>query len=217
MPMLVETEMARINRLIVMGGYSGMTELQFFAAEIDEWKRSQKRKEQITGDAYYEGFHDILQRKRTIIGEDGKLQEVDNLPNNKLVDNQFALMVDQKTNYLVGKPFTVTCKNKTYADLLTKVFDKRFNRLLKYVCEDALKGGLAGCSPIMGIMDSLPSSIFPPKKFFRFGLTMITQFLIVQSGFIPKRFGTGSPRKLWNGWKSSSMMVFGVMCMMEPP
>jgi hypothetical protein len=33
-----------------------MTELQFFAAEIDEWKRSQKRKEQITGDATMKAF-----------------------------------------------------------------------------------------------------------------------------------------------------------------
>ena len=68
-----DTETARINRLILMGGNTGMTELQFFAAEIDEWKRSRKRKEQIIGDAYYEGYHDILTRKRTIIGEDGKL------------------------------------------------------------------------------------------------------------------------------------------------
>ena len=148
--MLVETEMARINRLIVMGGYTGMTELQFFAAEIDEWKRSRKRKEQIIGDAYYEGYHDILQRKRTIIGEDGKLQEVDNLPNNRLVDNQFALMVDQKTNYLVGKPFSLTCRNKTYSEFLNKVFDKRFSRLLKYVCEDALKGGIGWLYPYYG-------------------------------------------------------------------
>lgn len=168
MPMLVETEMARINRLIVMGGYSGMTELQFFAAEIDEWKRSQKRKEQITGDAYYEGFHDILQRKRTIIGEDGKLQEVDNLPNNKLVDNQFALMVDQKTNYLVGKPFTVTCKNKAYADLLTKVFNKRFNRLLKYVCEDALKGGIGWLFPYYGDNGQLAFKHFPAQEILPF-------------------------------------------------
>ena len=150
MPMLIETEMARINRLIVMGGYAGMTELQFFAAEIKEWKDSKKRKEQLVGDAYYEGDHDILRRQRTIIGEDGKLQVVQNLPNNRLIDNQFALMVDQKTNYLVGKPFTVTCKNKTYADLLTKVFDKRFNRLLKYVCEDALKGGIGWLFPYYG-------------------------------------------------------------------
>ncbi|WP_243281151.1 phage portal protein [Anaerotruncus colihominis] len=163
-----ETEMARINRLIVMGGYAGMTELQFFAAEIKEWKGSKKRKEQITGDAYYEGDHDILRRQRTIIGEDGKLQVVTNLPNNRLVDNQFALMVDQKTNYLVGKPFTVTCKNKTYADLLTKVFDKRFNRLLKYVCEDALKGGIGWLFPYYGDDGQLTFKHFPAHEILPF-------------------------------------------------
>ena len=46
-----------------------------------------------------------------------------------LMDNQYALMVDQKTNYLVGKPFTLNCENKGYADLLSKVFNKRFQRL----------------------------------------------------------------------------------------
>ena len=159
--MVYETETTRINRLIAMGAYTGMTELQFFAAEIKEWKESKKRKEQITGDAYYEGDHDILRRQRTIIGEDGKLQMVMNLPNNRLVDNQFALMVDQKTNYLVGKPFTVTCENKTYADLLTKVFDKRFNRLLKYVCEDALKGGIGWLFPYYGDDGKLAFKHFP--------------------------------------------------------
>lgn len=161
MPLFTDTETARINRLILMGGNTGMTELQFFAAEIDEWKRSRKRKEQIIGDAYYEGYHDILTRKRTIIGEDGKLQEVDNLPNNRLVDNQFALMVDQKTNYLVGKPFSLTCKNKTYSEFLNKVFDKRFKRLLKYVCEDALKGGIGWLYPYYGDDGKLAFKHFP--------------------------------------------------------
>lgn len=145
-----------------------MTELQFFAAEIDEWKRSRKRKEQITGDAYYEGFHDILTRKRTIIGEDGKLQEVDNLPNNRLVDNQFALMVDQKTNYLVGKPFSLTCRNKTYSEFLNKVFDKRFKRLLKYVCEDALKGGIGWLYPYYGDDGKLAFKHFPAHEILPF-------------------------------------------------
>ena len=168
MPLFTDTETARINRLILMGGNTGMTELQFFAAEIDEWKRSRKRKEQITGDAYYEGFHDILTRKRTIIGEDGKLQEVDNLPNNRLVDNQFALMVDQKTNYLVGKPFSLTCKNKTYSEFLNKVFDKRFKRLLKYVCEDALKGGIGWLYPYYGDDGKLAFKHFPAHEILPF-------------------------------------------------
>ena len=104
--MFLNTETDRINRLIIRGGGAGMTELQFFAAEIKEWKDSTRRKEQLQGELYYEGKQDILNRQRTIIGEDGKLQVVYNLPNNRVVDNQYALMVDQKTNYLVGKPFS---------------------------------------------------------------------------------------------------------------
>ena len=124
-----------------------MTELQFFAAEIKEWKDSPRRKDQLTGDLYYVGKHDILHRQRTIIGADGKLQVVQNLPNNRIVNNQYALMVDQKTNYLVGKPFTMNCENKTYVDLLSKVFNRRFQRLLKYVCEDSLNGGIGWLYP----------------------------------------------------------------------
>ena len=112
--MFLNNAMDRINRLIIQGGRTGMTELQFFAAEIKEWKDSPRRKDQLHGDLYYEGQHDILKRQRTIIGEDGKLQVVNNLPNNRLIDNQYALMVDQKTNYLVGKPFTLNCQDKGY-------------------------------------------------------------------------------------------------------
>lgn len=144
------TETERINRLIIQGGGTGMTELLFFAAEIREWKDSSRRKDQLTGDLYYAGKHDILKRKRTIIGADGKLQVVDNLPNNRIVNNQYALMVDQKTNYLVGKPLTVNCQNKAYADALNDVFNRRFHRLLKYVCEDAINGGIGWLFPYYG-------------------------------------------------------------------
>ena len=105
--MFENPEMKRINRLILSGG-GGMTESRFFAAEIKDWLASKKRAHQILGSRYYAGQHDILTRQRTMIGEDGQLQTVGNLPNNKVVDNQFALMVDQKTNYLLGKPFTRT-------------------------------------------------------------------------------------------------------------
>ena len=50
----------------------------------------------LDGEKYYAGGHDILSRVRTVIGEDGELTEVKNLPNNKIVDNQYKKMVDQK-------------------------------------------------------------------------------------------------------------------------
>ena len=166
MPM--ETETARINRLIFQGGFNGMTELQFFAAEIKEWRDSTRRKEQIKGDLYYDGKHDILHRQRTIIGQDGKVEPVQNLPNNKLIDNQYALMVDQKTNYLVGKPFTLNCENKTYVEILNKVFNKRFRRLLKYVCEDALNGGLGWLYPFYNDRGELDFKHFPAHEILPF-------------------------------------------------
>ena len=159
--MFLDNAMERINRLILQGGRTGMTENQFFAAEIKEWKNSQRRKDQVMGDLYYEGQHDILQRQRTIIGENGQLQVVTNLPNNRLIDNQYALMVDQKTNYLVGKPFTLNCQDKGYTDALGKVFNKRFYRLLKYVCEDALNGGLGWLYPYYNEAGELSFKHFP--------------------------------------------------------
>lgn len=166
--MLLNTETDRINRLIIHGGGAGMTELQFFAAEIKEWKNSTRRKEQIQGELYYEGKQDILNRQRTIIGEDGKLHAVQNLPNNRVVDNQYALMVDQKTNYFVGKPFSLSCENKAYVDLLNKVFDRRFHRLLKYVCEDALKGGIGWLYPYYNDQGELSFKHFPAYEILPF-------------------------------------------------
>ena len=69
---------------------TSMTRLEFFEAEIKKFKKSQKRKDMIIGEKYYNGDQDILNRKREIIGEDGSLVEVTNLPNNKIVDNQYA-------------------------------------------------------------------------------------------------------------------------------
>jgi SPP1 family phage portal protein len=140
-PFFLETETARINRLIEEGAGRGLTERQFFAREITAWKHSPARLEQLQGVAYYNGRQEILHRKRTAIGQDGKLEEVPNLPNNKVIDNQYAKMVDQKCNYLLGKPVTITCENELYSKQLKKRFHKGFQRLLKYVGEDCLTGG----------------------------------------------------------------------------
>ena len=79
-----------------------MTELEFYARELTDWETSPERREMIDGDRYYTGDHDILKRQRTAIGPDGKLIVIENLPNNRIVDNQYAKHVDQKANYLLS-------------------------------------------------------------------------------------------------------------------
>ena len=67
MPLFMETETARINRLIRAEAGAGLTELEFFAREIVAWEKSAERLEQMAGEKYYSGDHDILSRKRTAI------------------------------------------------------------------------------------------------------------------------------------------------------
>lgn len=100
-----------------------------------------KLPQMMAGERYYSGSHDILKRKRTAISPDGNLIALENLPNAHVVDNQYGEMVDQKVNYLVGKPFAFNCANKDYVQILGKRFNAAFRRTLKYIAEDALNGG----------------------------------------------------------------------------
>lgn len=131
-----------INSILHEDAVSKITDERFIELEIQRFKVSQRRKEMIDGEKYHEGKHDILKRKRTIIGENGQLETVDNLPNNRIVDNQYGKMVDQKKNYLLGQPIVFNTENKVYGKLLKKIFNKKFQRLIKNVGEDSLNTGI---------------------------------------------------------------------------
>lgn len=130
-----------LKRMVAAGAASSMTFKEFLEVEIDRWKHSHKRKTMIDGERYYNGDHDILQRKREVIVEGGARMEDTNLPNNKLIDNQFAKMVDQKTNYLLSKPITYESEDSKYDELLAGIFNAKFQRVLRNGGVDAFCGG----------------------------------------------------------------------------
>lgn len=119
-----------------------VSDAEFVVDEINSFFRSQRFFDMRNGDRYYRYKHDILFRKRTAIGEGGELIEIANLPNNRIVDNQYKKMVDQKCNYLVGQPISVQCDNAAYSEELKKVFNRQFQRTLNVVAEDALNCGI---------------------------------------------------------------------------
>lgn len=126
-----------------------MTDKEFFEKEIRLWKLSPERKAQITGQLYYEGKHDILKRRRTVIGEDGELFGVNNLPDNRVVDNQYCKLVNQKADYLLGRPFVLQGENGDYLKLLKGVFNKRFMKLLLGALKEAVNGGISWFFPVI--------------------------------------------------------------------
>jgi len=151
----------RISHFILYGVNADMSDREYIEQSIMRWKGSPEREMQIKGSLYYDGEQDILLRKRTMIGEDGKLQVVENLPNNHVIDNQYAKMVNQKANYLLGQPFVIDCENEQYADCLKKVFNKRFMRMLKNSGKAAYNGGKCWLYPYYDDEGNLSFRVFP--------------------------------------------------------
>lgn len=141
---------------------------EFLEKEIVKWKNSPQRIMQIKAFRYYDNEHDILKRRRTMIGTDGKLEVVENLPNNKVIDNQYAKMVNQKANYLFGQPVTWECDNEQYAELLKTVFNKRFMKTLKSSGKAAYNGGICWLYPYYTERGEFSFRLFPAYEILPF-------------------------------------------------
>lgn len=121
--------------------------LRRITRDLNDWIVSPIRVKQLDGERYYEGHHDILTRKREAIGENGELTEVNNLPNNKIVDNRYKGLVKQKANYLLGKPLTISGEDRSYVEALKTIFDRKFQRTLKNAAISALQNGICWLYP----------------------------------------------------------------------
>lgn len=155
------TQTELFNQIIKEGAASAMDNRQFIEAEIRKWRGSTQWHEQVSGEMYYHGFHDILHAKRTAIGKDGELEEIKNLPNRKDIDNQYAIAVDKKCNYFLGKPISIDSENQAYADALHKVMNKKFMKKMKNICKKALNGGIAWVYPHFDESGKFKLSVFP--------------------------------------------------------
>ena len=140
---------------------NAMPDIRYLELLLKNWLDSPTRKEQLLGEQYYDGDHDILRREKKVIGSDGALVTINNVPNNKLVDNQYRKLVDQKTNYVLGKPITIATENDEYLKLMTKVFNKKVHRQLRTLAQYAVDGGIAWLYPYYNENGEFKFDVFP--------------------------------------------------------
>lgn len=137
------------------------TDIKYLEKILRKWLDSDIRKEQLLAEKYYDGHHDILERERMVMNSEGTLTPVHNLPNNKLVDNQYRKLVDQKTNYVLGKPLTIATAKSEYLELLNKVFTKKVHRQLRVLAQNAVDGGIAWLYPYYDEQSNFRLAVFP--------------------------------------------------------
>ncbi|MDR0326309.1 MAG: phage portal protein [Oscillospiraceae bacterium] len=136
----------------------------YLAREAVAWLVSPERAAQLAAARYLAGKHDILARERRVIGRGGQLETSRNLPNNRLVDNQYAKLVRQKGNYLLGNPFKFSQKSEA----LERFFTLRRRKIIRAVCEDALSAGIGWCMPYFDGAGRLQLKRIPPYELLPF-------------------------------------------------
>lgn len=129
-------------KAIIEGG-APMSPEQIIKQWLNDWLNSHEYRWMLTGERYYRNKTDILQRKRLVIGEEGKLSEDKNLANNKLVYGFTRKLVDQKVGYLLSKQMSIQSENEVYQKLLNDMFDKSMHRTLKNLGKEAINKGIA--------------------------------------------------------------------------
>ena len=134
-------ETKRINSILELNSQKELF-LKFLENEINSFLKSDERRKMILGEEYYKGNHKILKRERTVIGKNGENEVIQNLPNNKIIDNQYARLVDQKNSYLLSKPLTFYCEEKNFLKRIRNILGKNFFRTIKNIGEDSINCGL---------------------------------------------------------------------------
>lgn len=146
----------------IIRGSAGMSERDFVGRELQRFLSSPMRRDILTGRRYYEGDHDIKQKRREVAlnNQTGHKVNLSTLPNNKIVDNKFDDLVDQKVNYLLGNPLEI----KTEDDLLSNMLGKQFTRTLLNVAKDAYIGGRGYLHPYIADDGTLTFRRMKPEQ-----------------------------------------------------
>lgn len=117
-----------------------LTQEELIKIYIDEFNISKERKDMIKGEKYYKVENDILKRKMIRFDDERPVEDITK-PNNRLAHGFMKNLIDDKVNYLLSKPYTMTCDDEKYLESVQKLLGRRFQKLLsKLGIESSNKG-----------------------------------------------------------------------------
>lgn len=139
------TETARINERIRINAPMDLPDV--IMHYMSQWRASRKREMMKVGERYYNVKNDILERRRTAIGENGQRVPVHNVADNRIAHAFARVLTDQKVQYLFGKPFVIKIdetkeEGGRYEECLNEYIDKGFARTLFNTAKDAVNMGI---------------------------------------------------------------------------
>lgn len=128
--------------MIFNNSINALTMEELIKIYIDEFSVSKERRLMLKGENYYKTENDILNRKMMRY-EDEKAVEDETKTNNRLAHGFMHNLVDDKVNYLLVKPYTLTSDNEKYLKIVEDTLGKRFQKKLGQLGTESSNKGIA--------------------------------------------------------------------------
>ena len=119
-----------------------LTREELIKIYIDEFNASKVRNLMIKGEKYYKVENDILKREM-IRYEDERPVHDETKANHRLAHGFMHEMVEDKINYLLTKPYTMTCDDEAYLKVVETTLGKRFQKKLSQLGTETSNKGIA--------------------------------------------------------------------------
>lgn len=149
--MAAMTETQRLTLLLDRA--RGMNTAEIVESEVDEFRRfAQPRL--LEAEAYY--------RNRSAVQR--KTARYESRSNTKIEHSLLRKLVDQKVNYLLAKPFTISSKSAAYEKALNGVFDARARAEVKSLGKEAIKKGIGWVQLYIGEEGTLRLKRLPTEQ-----------------------------------------------------
>lgn len=109
---------------------------------IDEFSTSKERQLMIKGENYYKVENDILNRKMYRYENEMPVED-ETKPNHRLAHGIMHELVEDKVNYLLSKPFTMTCEDEGYLNKVQELLGERFQKKITQLGVETSNKGIA--------------------------------------------------------------------------
>lgn len=158
---LMDTIMSKLT-----GPKNVMSDQEVLMTYYLEFNSSIQRRWMTTGERYYTGNNDIKYNGDSpeILGANVGLYtdsdfsnhiDANGLADNKLSHSQMKLLVDEKVNYLLSKPYSLVSNDKNFIEAVKKAIGKRFNYTLTKLGYEASNKGIAWLQPYIDLQGAL--------------------------------------------------------------
>ncbi|AZV57934.1 phage portal protein [Clostridium sp. AWRP] len=130
---------------------------------IAEFDKSDKRKNMLIGQAYYENRNDINNRDKFCYVNKQKVVDETKV-NNKLSHAFMKLMVDEKVGYLLGKPPRYTSLNDKFQQKIDEILDENFDDILNESGVEASNKGISWLQVYIDDDEKLSFKLIPSEQ-----------------------------------------------------